>query len=331
MTAAIRVEHLTKTFKGDIRALADVSFAVEPGTVFGLLGPNGSGKTTIVRILTTIIQPDSGSAHLLGFDVRRYPEHVRTLFGLAGQYAAVDENLTGRENLMMAGRLSHLGRDASATRTAELLEQFQLTDAKDRTLKTYSGGMRRRLDVAAALVARPQVLFLDEPTTGLDPQSRNALWEVIEDLVGGGTTVLLTTQYLEEADRLAHQIAVIDTGHVIAEGTPRELKSAMGATVLEIGVNDHETAGRAAALLAPLSGHAPHLVANTVELTVDNGARVAIDALRILDEAKIVLSAFAVREPSLDDVFLALTGRQAEQVAETPAPEPKRRRGRDRG
>ena len=328
MTEAIRVEHLVKTFKGEIRALADVSFAVESGTVFGLLGPNGSGKTTIVRILTTILQPDSGSAHLLGFDVKRYPEYARTLFGLAGQYAAVDENLTGRVNLMMAGRLSHLGRNRAAERAAELLEQFQLTDARDRTLKTYSGGMRRRLDVAAALVARPKVLFLDEPTTGLDPQSRNALWEVIEELVGGGTTVLLTTQYLEEADRLAHQIAVIDTGHVIAEGTPRELKSAMGATVLEIGVSDHETAGRAAGLLAPLSGHEPHLVANTVELTVDNGARIAIDALRILDEAKIVPTTFAVREPSLDDVFLALTGRQAERDPEVSEPKSGRRKGR---
>ncbi len=328
MTEAIRVEHLIKTFKGEIRALADVSFAVEQGTVFGLLGPNGAGKTTIVRILTTILEADSGSAYLLGFDVRRHPEHVRTLFGLAGQYAAVDENLTGRENLLMAGRLSHLGRRNAAARATELLEQFQLADARDRTLKTYSGGMRRRLDVAAALVARPRVLFLDEPTTGLDPQSRNALWEVIEELVGGGTTVLLTTQYLEEADRLAHQIAVIDTGHVIAEGTPRELKTAMGATVLEIGVSDHETASRAAGLLATLSAHEPHIVANTVELTVDNGARIAIDALRILDEARIVPTTFAVREPSLDDVFLALTGREAEAVSEVLDPSAKRRRGR---
>ncbi|HVB01887.1 MAG TPA: ATP-binding cassette domain-containing protein [Acidimicrobiales bacterium] len=328
MTEAIRVEHISKTFNGEIRALDDVSFAVEAGTVFGLLGPNGSGKTTIVRILTTILQPDSGSTHLLGFDVMSYPEHVRTLFGLAGQYAAVDENLTGRENLMMVGRLSHLGRRRSAARTGELLEQFQLTDARDRTLKTYSGGMRRRLDVAAALVARPKVLFLDEPTTGLDPQSRNALWEVIEELVGGGTTVLLTTQYLEEADRLAQQIAVIDRGHVIAEGTPRELKSAMGATVLDFGVNDHETAVQAANVLAPLSTHEPHVVANNVELTVDNGARVAIDALRILDEAKIVPSTFTIREPSLDDVFLALTGRQTETVSEALEPSTQKRKRR---
>ena len=330
MTEAIRVSHVSKTFNGEIRALDDVSFVVEAGTVFGLLGPNGSGKTTIVRILTTILRPDSGEAQLLGFDVKSYPEYVRTLFGLAGQYAAVDENLTGRENLMMASRLSHLSRQRSEARTAELLEQFQLTDARDRTLKTYSGGMRRRLDVAAALVAMPKVLFLDEPTTGLDPQSRNALWEVIEELVEGGTTVLLTTQYLEEADRLAKQIAVIDTGHVIAEGTPRELKSAMGATVLDIGVSTHELAVDAANALASLSAHTPHVVANNVELTVDNGARVAIDALRILDEAKIVPSSFAIREPSLDDVFLALTGRQAERVQEVPEPTERQKRPRRR-
>jgi len=330
VTEAIRVEHVSKTFNEDIRALDDVSFAVQAGTVFGLLGPNGSGKTTIVRILTTILRQESGSAYLLGFDVNRYPEYVRTLFGLAGQYAAVDENLTGRENLMMVGRLCHLSRQGATVRTDELLRQFQLSDARDRTLKTYSGGMRRRLDVAAALVARPQLLFLDEPTTGLDPQSRNALWEVIEELVGRGTTVLLTTQYLEEADRLANQIAVIDRGHVIAEGTPRELKSSMGATVLDIGVNDHDTAVRAASVLAPLSAHEPHVVASNVELTVDNGARIAIDALRILDAAEIVPVTFAVREPSLDDVFLALTGRLAETVPEVQDVLTKGRRGRRR-
>jgi daunorubicin resistance ABC transporter ATP-binding subunit len=330
MTDAISVANLTKTFNGGIRALDGVSFSVEAGTVFGLLGPNGSGKTTIVRILTTILRQDSGDARLLGYDVSAYPEYVRTLFGLAGQYAAVDENLTGRENLMMVSRLSHLPKSRARERSDELLHQFQLFDAKDRPLKTYSGGMRRRLDVAAALVAKPQVLFLDEPTTGLDPQSRNSLWEVIEQLVSEGTTVLLTTQYLEEADRLAHNIAVIDLGHVIAEGTPKELKANLGETVLEVGTADHETAVRAAAALATLSSHEPHIVGNSIELTVDDGPRLAIDALRTLDEAKISPTAFTLREPSLDDVFLALTGRQTESDAVGADVNLKKKRGRGR-
>ncbi len=230
MTHAIEVADLKKTFSGklEVRALDGVSFNVEPGTVFGLLGPNGSGKTTAVRILTTILKADSGSARVLGHDVTKQAELVRSLIGLAGQYAAVDENLTGRENLTMVGRLNHLPKSFVAGRAKELLEQFDLADAGDRTLKTYSGGMRRRLDLAAALVARPTVLFLDEPTTGLDPQSRNDLWEVIESLVGEGTTVLLTTQYLEEADRLADTLAVLDHGRVIAEGTPTQLKVRAG-------------------------------------------------------------------------------------------------------
>ncbi len=239
MPIAIEVESLEKTFAGkrSVRALDGVSFAVEEGTVFGLLGPNGSGKTTAVRILTTILQPDGGTARVLGHDVRKEAALVRSLIGLAGQYAAVDENLTGRENLQMVGNLNHLERAVVTVRARELLEQFGLTDAGDRPLKTYSGGMRRRLDLAAALVARPTVLFLDEPTTGLDPQSRNDLWGVIEALVGEGTSVLLTTQYLEEADRLATSLAVLDHGRVIAEGTPASMKSELGATVLEVGLS----------------------------------------------------------------------------------------------
>ena len=230
MPYAIEADNLEKTFKGkhQVRALDGVSFAVEEGRVFGLLGPNGSGKTTAVRILTTILKADGGNARVLGHDVRKKAGLVRSLIGLAGQYAAVDENLTGRENLRMVGRLNHLDPSYVTGRAGELLTQFDLDDAGDRPLKTYSGGMRRRLDLAAALVARPTVLFLDEPTTGLDPQSRNDLWEVIESLVGGGTTVLLTTQYLEEADRLATDLVVIDHGHVIAEGTPTELESQPG-------------------------------------------------------------------------------------------------------
>ena len=321
MTDAIEVRDLKKIFSGkrEVRALDGVSFAVEEGTVFGLLGPNGAGKTTAVRVLTTIIKPDSGTALVLGHDVTKEAGLVRSLIGLAGQYAAVDENLTGRENLDMVGRLNHLPRKAVAARATDLLDQFQLSDAGDRALKTYSGGMRRRLDLAAALVARPSVLFLDEPTTGLDPQSRNDLWEVIEGLVEAGTTVLLTTQYLEEADRLASQLAVVDHGKVIADGTPGKLKADLGATVLEVGLHSQEDAGRATAVLARVGSHAPNTNGTVVEVTVDNGPEAAMEALRSLDQQGIVPTAFTLREPSLDDVFLALTGRRAEAGREDGA------------
>jgi daunorubicin resistance ABC transporter ATP-binding subunit len=319
---AIAVDNLAKTFNGEVRALDGVSFSVEQGTIFGLLGPNGAGKTTVVRVLTTILRQDSGTASVLGHDVLTEPALVRTLFGLAGQYAAVDENLTGEENLVMVGRLSHLPRAQARARATALLGQFQLTDAKDRTAKTYSGGMRRRLDVAAALVARPRILFLDEPTTGLDPQSRNDLWAVIEELVEEGTTVLLTTQYLEEADRLAGRIAVVDHGRVISQGTPGELKADLGATVLEIGFVDEQTARRAQSALAQVAARAAHVVGTSLELTVDGGPRVAMDALRLLDQAAIEPTGFTLREPSLDDVFLALTGRDAEAPAGEPGPRP---------
>ena len=317
MTFAIEVDNLQKTFKGKrvVRALDGVSFAVREGTVFGLLGPNGSGKTTAVRVLTTILRADGGSARVLGNDVQKKAALVRTLIGLAGQYAAVDENLTGRENLQMVGNLNHLQRSFVATRAVELLGQFNLTDAGDRPLKTYSGGMRRRLDLAAALVARPTVLFLDEPTTGLDPQSRNDLWEVIEHLVDSGMTVLLTTQYLEEADRLASQLAVIDHGRVIAEGTPESMKADLGATVLEVGLPTVEDAQRTGAILDTLGPHSALVTGTMVEVTVDNGPQAAMVALRALDGEAIQPQSFNLREPSLDDVFLSLTGHRTEDEA----------------
>ena len=314
MRYAIEAEGLKKTFTGkrEVRALDGVSFGVEEGTVFGLLGPNGSGKTTVVRILTTILKPDSGGARVLGQDVVKHANLVRSLIGLAGQYAAVDENLTGRENLEMVGNLNHLKRSFVSGRAKELLQQFNLADAADRTLKTYSGGMRRRLDLAAALVARPTVLFLDEPTTGLDPQSRNDLWEVIESLVGGGTTVLLTTQYLEEADRLASTLVVLDHGKVIAKGTPAEMKADLGATVLEVGLSTIDDARRTGTVLDTLGTHSPVVIGTVVEVTVDDGPKSAMAGLRALDQEGITPTTFTLREPSLDDVFLALTGHRTE-------------------
>jgi len=297
VTTAIDVQDLRKTFTGKrtVRALDGVSFAVEQGTVFGLLGPNGSGKTTAVRVLTTILRADSGTARVLGHDVWKNAALVRTLIGLAGQYAAVDENLTGRENLQMVGHLNHLARPVVVRRTVELLDQFDLTDAGDRPLKTYSGGMRRRLDLAAALVARPTVLFLDEPTTGLDPQSRNDLWEVIERLVGDGTTVLLTTQYLEEADRLADTLAVIDHGHVIAGGTPVSMKAELGATVLEVGLASIEEAARTGTILDGLGPHHSVVTGTNVEVTVDDGPLAAMEGLRALDATGITPQLFNLR------------------------------------
>ncbi len=315
---AVEARDLVKVFpRGNVRALDGVSLTIETGTVLGLLGPNGAGKTTAVRILSTILEPDAGSAAILGHDVLKEPDTVRRLIGLAGQYATVDENLTGRENIRMVGRLSHLRRRDAGIRADQLLEAFGLGAAGDRPLKTYSGGMRRRLDLAAALVASPPVLFLDEPTTGLDPPGRQDLWGVIEELTAEGTTVLLTTQYLEEADRLAQDIVVVDHGRVIAQGTPAELKADLGTSVVAVTLDGDDSVGRAVPLLAPLADKQPVVDGSIVELTVENGPAVGAEVLRSLDAARIPVRGLALREPSLDDVFLSLTGEKAE--AETEA------------
>jgi ABC-2 type transport system ATP-binding protein len=308
---AIVAEGLTKRF-GDVEAVCGVSFEVPEGRVLGLLGPNGAGKTTVVRMLTTLARPDQGTARVRGLDVVTQPQPVRNIIGLAGQYAAIDENLTGRENLRLVGKLSHLPARDIGARADELLERFALSDAANRVARTYSGGMRRRLDLAAALVHEPPVLFLDEPTTGLDPQGRTELWRVIEDLVDGGTTVLLTTQYLEEADTLADNIVVIDHGTVIAEGTAAELKARLGATTIEIGFRDDADAATAAELLAALctvdrDGKLLHL-----SVPGDNGAGSMLQTVRVLDDARLEPASLVLREPTLDDVFLSLTGHTAE-------------------
>ena len=307
---AIVVEGLQKSF-GTVRALDGIDLTVPEGTVLGLLGPNGAGKTTVVRILTTLLAPDAGHAEVAGFDVVRDAVRLRSAIGLAGQFAAVDEILTGRENLELVGRLYHLGRAEVRKRSADLLERFDLVEAADRTVKTYSGGMRRRLDLGASLVGRPRVLFLDEPTTGLDPRSRIGLWEVIEQLVDRGTTLLLTTQYLEEADKLADAIAVIDHGRVIAEGTADELKSQVGGDVLELVVVRREQLKDAVTAIAPLTCGEPQLDEDTgqVRVPVKGGATVLAEAVRHLDAAGVPIADLALHRPTLDDVFLALTGR----------------------
>ncbi|HEX8858609.1 MAG TPA: ATP-binding cassette domain-containing protein [Actinomycetes bacterium] len=324
--SAILVEGLAKRF-GDVVALDGIDFQVSAGTVFGLLGPNGAGKTTAIRILTTILRPDGGRAEVLGLDVVGQADEVRYQIGLAGQYAAIDPNLTGRENLRLTGRLAQLPGADARVRADELLERFGLTEAADRPARTYSGGMRRRLDVAAALVQRPPVVFLDEPTTGLDIYSRNALWELIRELVAEGTTVLLTTQYLEEADRLAHRIAVVDDGRVIANDTPAALKAQLGSTVIELGMGETARALQAGDLLAGRLDAQPERDGATVWLTSGDGSRLLIDVLRLLDDHQLAPATLAVREPSMDDVFLALTGRRAEgQAAEGEAAADGRRR-----
>lgn len=313
---AVWAEGLVKVFpsrSGEVRALDGVDLAVPEGSVLGLLGPNGAGKTTAVRILTTLLVPDAGSARVNGVDVAGDPQAVRRSIGLSGQYAAVDEYLTGRENLLMIGRLYHMGGTASRARAAELLDQFDLVAAADRPAKTYSGGMRRRLDLAGALVARPPVIFLDEPTTGLDPRSRLALWGVIEELVAQGTTVLLTTQYLDEADKLADSIAVVDRGRVIARGTSDELKAQVGGERIAVTVGR----GQLDAALGVLTGLAVGPVdvdEHTHELVapVSGGSGPLLEAVRRLDEADVQVMDIGLRRPTLDDVFLLLTGHRAE-------------------
>jgi len=310
---AIKVTGLCKSF-GDVRALDGVDLEAAPGTVLGLLGPNGAGKTTAVRVMTTLLKPDAGEARVAGLDVVRDATKLREQIGLAGQYAAIDENLTGEENLVMVGRLYGMKRAPAKVRAAELLARFELTDAAKRPAKTYSGGMRRRLDLAAALVAKPPVLFLDEPTTGLDPRSRLALWETIEELVAEGRTVLLTTQYLDEADRLADTIAVIDQGRVIARGTPDELKDRVGGERLEVRLADASQADAAARALAAMTDEPPAIEQDTVKISVRRRSGTIVEAVRRLDEAHVGVDDIALRRPTLDDVFLALTG----HVAETP-------------
>jgi ABC-2 type transport system ATP-binding protein len=312
---AIETRDLRKSF-GDVHAVDGVDLQVPAGSILGLLGPNGAGKTTTVRILTTLLRPDSGTATVTGLDVAREQDALRARIGLAGQYAAVDENLTGRENLEMVGRLYHLGKDVARTRAGELLREFDLVDAESRLVRTYSGGMRRRLDLAAALVARPPVLFLDEPTTGLDPRSRLALWETIEQQVAGGTTVLLTTQYLDEADRLADSIAVIDHGRVIAEGTSDELKARVGGERLELTLEDADQCRASIEVLAPMADERPTTKDGVVFVPLRHRSGSIAEAVRRLDERGVGIEDIALRRPTLDDVFLTLTGHSAEEAAE---------------
>jgi ABC-2 type transport system ATP-binding protein len=325
---AILVEGLTKSF-GDVHALRGIDLSVPRGTVLGVLGPNGAGKTTAVRILTTLLQPDGGRALVEGRDVVREAAAVRRSIGLSGQSAAIQEELTGRENLELIGRLYHLSWPQARSRATELLDQFDLMDAADRAAKTYSGGMQRRLDLAASLVGRPQVLFLDEPTTGLDPRARLGMWDIIRSLVADGTTLLLTTQYLDEADELADEIVVIDHGQVIAAGTSEELKGRVGGDVLEFTVPDRTRIADAVSAIAKVGEGEPHVDEETGVINVGVGGRgseALIEGVRALDGAGVATQGLSLRRPSLDDVFLALTGHAAEEE-EQPA---KGRRGRRR-
>jgi oleandomycin transport system ATP-binding protein len=319
MTYSILAEGLIKRF-GETRALDGVSLAVPAGTVFGLLGPNGAGKTTAVRILATLLTPDGGTASVHGHDVVREPHQVRKLIGLTGQYASVDETLTGTENLYLIARLTGQSRRQAKLRAAELLEQFQLTDAAGRAAKTYSGGMRRRLDLAASLVTRPRVLYLDEPTTGLDPRSRNEVWDLVRDLTTEGVTVLLTTQYLEEADHLAHELAVVDHGQVIATGTPDELKARTGAQTLTVRPVNPRDLSILINIVGTLTLTEPEVRGSTVTAPVTD-PDVVPAVVRCLDEEHVRLAELSLRGSTLDEVFLSLTGRRSDPSPEEKAPE----------
>ena len=330
VTAAVLAEGLTKHF-GAVHAVKGIDFEVDEGSIVGLLGPNGAGKTTTIRMLTTLLAPTAGRATVAGLDVVKEAQAVRAVIGLTGQYAAVDETLTGRENIILCARLVHLNRAEAAAKAEELLERFGLVDAADRLLKTYSGGMRRRLDLAASLVGTPVVLFLDEPTTGLDPRSRLALWDVIEGLKASGTTIVLTTQYLEEADRLAERISVIDDGRIIAEGTADQLKTRVGGDMLALVVADRSRTSVAAELLSQrfdVHGTDLHVVGDlgTVTLPVSGGAQSLVEAVRVLDAAGVTLADIALRRPSLDDVFLALTGHSTDDAVPVASRTARRKR-----
>jgi ABC-2 type transport system ATP-binding protein len=322
---AITAEGLVKIYKTrktEVRALDGLDLSVAEGTILGLLGPNGAGKTTTVRILATLLQPDAGRATVAGFDVVRDAQQIRTLIGLSGQYAAVDENLTGRENLWMFGRLYQLANDTARTRATELLDQFDLADAGDRVVKTYSGGMRRRLDLASALIGRPRLLFLDEPTTGLDPRSRLGMWDVIRSLVRDGVTLLLTTQYLEEADELADTIAVVDHGRIIARGTADDLKAQVGGERIEVVIHDRTRIDDARRILEGIGIGSATVDEHTRRVTVpsDGGATRLATVIREFDDAGIAIDDIGLRRPTLDDVFLSLTGHvAAEEPAESAA------------
>lgn len=314
---AFEVTDVAKYF-GEVKALNGVTLKAEEGKIFGLLGPNGAGKTTLVRMLSTLINPDRGTAQVLGVDVAREPTKVRRLIGLAGQFAAVDEYLTGYENIYMVGRLYHLSASEAKRRAKSILEELSLADAANRTVKTYSGGMRRRLDLGASLVGRPKILFLDEPTTGLDPRTRLELWGIIRELVAEGTSILLTTQYLEEADELADKIAVIDRGKVIAEGTSNQLKAKLGGDVVEFEVHTPAHTQKALAAVSPIAKKQPVVDESGIKITVPvtDGSESLIEIVRALDKAQVAPTALALHRPSLDDVFLTLTGEKASAVAQ---------------
>lgn len=318
MDSAFEVKSLVKHF-GQTKALDGVSLKAEKNKIFGLLGPNGAGKTTLVNILSTLVVPDSGSARVLGVNVADKPDEVRKLIGLAGQFAAIDEYLTGRENIMMVGRLYHLPKKILKERTKQLLDQLGLSDAADRLVKTYSGGMRRRLDLGASLVGHPKILFLDEPTTGLDPKTRQDLWQIIRQLVSEGTSILLTTQYLEEADELADKIAIMDRGKVIAEGTSSQLKNKFGGDVIEMTLKNESDKEKVLVIAKELVKHQPVIEELTLRIPASSGSKTMLEIVRRLDSQNIEPVTLSQHQPSLDDVFLELVGQKASSVAKQAA------------